>query len=372
MMAYLTYMAERLEEMKRLLKPAGSIYLHCDPTASHYLKIVMDGIFGKNSFRNEIIWRIGWVSGYKTQKRGWIRNHDTILYYTMSDEARAKFNKEYIPYAPGYVRRDGSRPTGKGIPIEDTWNCSSSDILDSIMIKSFSTEKTGYPTQKTLALLDRIIKASSNEGDVVLDPFCGCGTTIASAHNLNRRWIGIDISAFAIDTVKEKRLRDPNVPTQGIPADLASARKLAREAPFDFEGWAVTRLYGFAPNTRRVGDHGIDGRATLAYPPDRYPSKLALSQVKGGKFNLGHLRDFKAVADREQAAVNCFITLDPVTSHEARAEAAVMRQIKVQNAPFDRMNLWSIKDYFDGHMPHLPIMLDPYTGKMANQTTLGL
>lgn len=197
MMSYITFMTQRLIEMHRVLKPTGSIYLHCDPTASHYLKVVMDMIFGKDNFRNEIVWRIGWISGYKSQKRGWIRNHDIILYYTKTNDAAKHFVKELIPYPTNYVRRDGKKPTGKGIPVEDTWNCSPADVLDSIMIKSFSKEKTGYPTQKPLALLNRIITASSKEGDLVLDPFCGCATTCVAAEYLGRRWIGIDIEEEA-------------------------------------------------------------------------------------------------------------------------------------------------------------------------------
>ncbi len=202
--SYLVYMAIRLLEMHRLLKPTGSIYLHCDPTMSHYLKLLLDAIFGRKNFRNEIVWRIGWVSGYKTQKRGWIRNHDTLLYFVKSEEANDLFNKEYIPYPEGYVRRDGKKPTGKGVPIEDTWNCHSADKLDSIMIKSFSTEKTGYPTQKPLDLLKRIINASSNKNDIVLDPFCGCATTCVQADALHRQWVGIDISAQAVELVRQR------------------------------------------------------------------------------------------------------------------------------------------------------------------------
>ena len=204
MMAYLTFMGLRMIEMKRILKPTGSIYLHCDPTASHYLKLAMDAIFGKENFRNEIIWRIGWVSGFKTQKKGWIRNHDTILYYLMSKEAGEGFNKEFIPYAPDYVRRDGKKPTGKGVPIEDTWNCSENDILDSIAIKSFSKEKTGYPTQKPLALLERIVRASSNKGDWLFDPFCGCATSMVAAEKYGRNWAGVDLSPLAVKLVDQR------------------------------------------------------------------------------------------------------------------------------------------------------------------------
>ncbi len=424
MMAYLTYMAERLEHMQRILKPTGSIYLHCDPTASHYLKVVMDGIFGGAAFQNEITWKRN-SSHNDSRKYGNVT--DTILFY-----GSPKINRDDIrvPLDPGYVNkfyryRDkkgryaadnltakgltgggyyydfhghpgpwrypehrmleleaeglvhlpdkiGGVPRFKRYLSANKGQIPSSLWADIAPVQGSAKQRLGYPTQKPLALLERILQASSNEGDVVLDPFCGCGTTVEAAKRLNRQWAGIDISPVAIDIVKEKRLRDPNIPTKGIPADLASARKLAKESPFDFEGWAVTRLYGFAPNSKRVGDHGIDGRATLAFAPDRYPSKLALSQVKGGKFNLGYLRDFKSVADRDKGAVNCFISLDPVMSHEAQAEAAGMKNITIQGNPFNRMNLWSIKDYFDGRMPSLPIMLDPYTGKPANQTTLGL
>ena len=200
--AFLCYMGVRLLEMHRVLKPTGSLYLHCDPTASHYLKAMLDAIFGKANFRNEIVWRIGWVSGFKTQKRGWIRNHDILLYYVKTEAAAKRFNKEYLPYPPDYVRRDGKKPTGKGFPIEDTWNCSTGDILDSIMIKSFSTEKSGYPTQKPVALYRRMIEASSNPGEVVLDPFCGCATTLIAAEQAERQWIGIDLWDEALDVVR--------------------------------------------------------------------------------------------------------------------------------------------------------------------------
>jgi site-specific DNA-methyltransferase (adenine-specific) len=202
MAAYLTYMAQRIIEMHRLLKDTGSLYLHCDPTASHYLKIVLDEIFGKNNFRNEITWRIGWVSGFKTKASKFIRNHDVILYYTKGKDFT--FNKQYIQYPENYVRRDGKKPTGQGIPIEDTWNCSDGDRLDSIAIMSFSREKTGYPTQKPLALLNRIIQASSNKGVIVLDPFCGCATTCVAAQQLGRKWIGIDIEKQAVNILVER------------------------------------------------------------------------------------------------------------------------------------------------------------------------
>lgn len=192
----------RLIEMKRVLKNTGSIYLQCDFRLVHYLKVEMDNIFGLNNFQREIIWRIGWVSGYKTKCNNWIRNHDTILFYTKSQDFT--FNKEYIPYPEGYKRRDGKQPVGIGVPIEDTWNCNSLDELNSIQIMSFSKEKTGYDTQKPKKLLERIIRASSNDGDLVADFFCGSGTTCIVANELNRNYLGCDINKNAIEITKQR------------------------------------------------------------------------------------------------------------------------------------------------------------------------
>jgi adenine-specific DNA-methyltransferase len=169
----------------------------------------MDEVFGYKNFQREIIWRIGWVSGYKTATKNWIRNHDTILFYTKSKDDYT-FNKLHIPYPPNYVRRGGDKPTGEGIPIEDVWGLFHEEGLTSIQIMSFSREKVGFPTQKPEALLDRIIRASSNEGDLVADFFCGSGTTLAVAEKLNRRWIGCDISKFAIHVTRKRLLEIPN------------------------------------------------------------------------------------------------------------------------------------------------------------------
>ena len=208
MSAYIVFMANRLLEMHRLLKPTGSIYIHCDTTSSHYIKILMDIVFGIDNFRNEIVWRIGWVSGFKTQRKGFIRNHDIILYYVKSKQAIDLFNKQYRDYKQRYI--NGTVPHGgKGVPLEDTWNCSNEDRLDSIMIKSF-VKATGYPTEKPVALMERIIRSSTKEGDFVLDPFCGSGTTLVAAERLNRRWSGIDISEKATE-ITEKRMKEEGV-----------------------------------------------------------------------------------------------------------------------------------------------------------------
>ena len=200
---YLQFMYERLILMQELLSKKGSIYLHCDPTMSHSLKLIMDEVFGPDNFQREVIWRIGWISGYKTKAKNWIRNHDTIFFYT-KDKDNFIFNKEYIPYADDYVRRDGSKPEGKGYPIEDTWNCSDIDRMDSIQIMSFSPEKTGYETQKNENLLERIIKASSNEDSIIFDCFAGSGTTAVVAERLGRRWIVADLNKGAIQTTVKR------------------------------------------------------------------------------------------------------------------------------------------------------------------------
>ncbi|MDD3925644.1 MAG: site-specific DNA-methyltransferase [bacterium] len=194
---YLQMIYERLQLMHRLLAPTGSIYIHLDWRMNCHVRLIMDEIFGTDCFQREIIWRIGWVSGYKSSARNWIRNHDTILFYTR-DKREFTFNKSYLPYRDGYRRRDGQKPSGKGWPLEDTWNCSQEDRLDSIQIMSFSGEKTGYPTQKNESLLTRILEASSNPGDLVADFFCGSGTTLAVADKLSRRWIGCDAGEEAV------------------------------------------------------------------------------------------------------------------------------------------------------------------------------
>lgn len=200
---YLQFMYERLLLLKELLAEDGSFYIHMDSNRGHQLKMVLDELFGPQSFQREIIWRIGWVSGYKTAAANWIRNHDTIFFYT-KDPARFTFNKLRVRYPEGYARRDGTPPQGEGIPLEDTWNCSEADRLDSIQIMSFSGEKLDFPTQKNENLVARIVRASSRPGDLVLDCFIGSGTTAAVAQKLGRRWIGCDINKGAIQTTAKR------------------------------------------------------------------------------------------------------------------------------------------------------------------------
>ena len=216
MFTYLIMMSMRLIEMRRLLKETGSIYLHCDPYASHYLKMVMDAIFGKENFRREIVWAMPRPSGFKTQAQNWIRGHDTILYYTKTP-GRQIFNKQYEPYNAEYLKhfkksdeqgpywkRDGKkRRLRKGFNLHDTW----SDIQP-LQTQSVSKEEgTGWPTQKPLKLLERIIKSSSNQGDIVFDPFCGCATACVASEKLGREWIGIDIAEQARVEIKKRMIK---------------------------------------------------------------------------------------------------------------------------------------------------------------------
>jgi hypothetical protein len=201
--AWLSWFSRIAVQLRDLLAPGGSLYVHLDAHVAHYAKVVLDEVFGIESFQREIIWRIGWVSGFKSRARGWIRNHDTLLFYAKGGRP-SFFHKEYAPYPAGYVRRDGSPPRGPGYPIEDVWNASRVDSMDSIQIKSFSGEKVGYPTQKNEALLARIVRASSRPGDLVLDCFSGSGTTAAVAEKLGRRWVASDSSPVSIHATRKR------------------------------------------------------------------------------------------------------------------------------------------------------------------------
>ncbi len=201
--AWLGWFSGMVASLRELLAEGGSLYVHLDPHVAHYAKVVLDEVMGPTAFQREIVWRIGWISGFKSRARGWIRNHDTILFYAKGGRP-STFHKEYVPYPTGYVRRDGAAPTGKGYPLDDVWNGSEIDRLDSIQIMSFSGEKVGYPTQKNEALVARIVRASSNPGDLVLDCCAGSGTTAAVSAKLGRRWIASDAGAIAIHVARRR------------------------------------------------------------------------------------------------------------------------------------------------------------------------
>ena len=378
MLSYLSYMAARLAEMRRLLKPSGNIYLHCDPTASHYLKVVMDDVYGADKFRTEVVWKRSSGFKRKTAKK-FPQKNDILLFYSMAPPKKMVFNVQYVPHKPEYVKRfkpdsegrlyrDDVNPTGGGrriIYLDET----EGEIVDSVWtdinpLNPRARERLGYPTQKPQTLLERIIKASTNEGDVVLDPFCGCGTTVAAAARLGRKFIGIDVSPFAISLINTRRLTPMKVyaRVEGIPKDMAGAQVMARTQPFKFEAWAVTQIPGLAPNEKQVGDKGVDGRGKMLNKPDDR-SELVLAQVKGGRVTPSLVRDFVGTMELENAGMGIFITLDPVTSPQAQRIAASQGQIQVGMFKYPALQFWSMEDYFNGTVPNLPPLADPYTGK---------
>lgn len=319
MMAYLTMMAPRLLEMKRVLKDTGSIYLHCDSTASHYLKLLMDAIFGTNNFRNEIIWYYynRWTAG----KNDFQRLHDIIFRYTKTDEF--KFNVQYQSYSKsmeegfkkrGFVKRSSPKKGDyistkkEGVAMHDVWQIS--------FIHSQSKERLGYPTQKPEALLERIINASSTEGDLILDPFCGCGTTIAVAEKTHRRWIGIDITYLAIDVIK-KRLDQTGsgiyYQIDGEPKDLYSAEKLAEKNPFQFQIWCVSKLNGI-PSQIKTGDKGVDGIIYYENILKKDKTGKAIISVKGTKIvNPEMVRELKGTVESQHADFGILVVLQNPT-----------------------------------------------------------
>jgi DNA modification methylase len=324
---YIGWMRERVLELYRILKPTGTIYLHCDPTASHYLKVMLDSVFGPENFRNEITWkRATTVKGNFGQgARFFGRNTDTLLFFSKSDDYR--FNQPFTDYSESYKEtayrhvepetgrryrlvsmigpggaakgnpqyefmgvtrywryskekmqelvdadlivqtKPGTVPNrkyyldeGKGVPVQALWD-------DIPSLQASSAERLGYPTQKPEALLERIIQTSSDKGDVVLDPFCGCGTTVAVAERLRRQWIGIDISPTAVSLMKRRLVKQTGgvvgVKLVGMPVDEAQLRKLK---PFEFQNWVMQRLNGTA-SARMTGDMGIDGFSFMVHDP---------------------------------------------------------------------------------------------------------
>jgi len=345
MTAYLAMMAVRLAELHRVLKDTGSLYLHCDPTASHYLKLLLDAVFGVRNFRREIVWRSGWVSGFKTRTQNWIRNHDTLFFYHKDHAADWTFNKQYIPHDEDYERRGGGE-NPKGKAIDSVWD---DPKLYSPNIKSFSTEKLGYPTQKPVALLERIIAASSNPGDLVLDPFCGCGTTVHAAEKLNRRWCGIDITHLAIGLI-ETRLFDAfgdeaGYTVHGVPADIDGARDFFDRddrTKKEFEKWAVSLLRGYAQAGGKKGaDGGVDG--IFRFGRDR--EHTAIISVKGGRaIGVPMIRELDAVVEARKAQIGIFLTLHPPTQ-PMRDWAARAGTFQVEGfAPVPRLQIVTIED----------------------------
>ena len=424
MMAYLTMMAQRTAELHRVLKPTGSIYLHCDPTASHYLKLMMDAVFGLENFRNEIIWKR--TSAHNDVEQGAVhmgRIHDTMLRY--SKGASPKWNTVYVPYDREYIesayryndesgRRYQTQPlhaakpggdtlyewkgklpppgrywayskenmerldsegriaysrTGtprykifldekEGKPLQDIW----SDVSP---VHTQPKERLGYQTQKPEALLERIINASSNEGDVVLDPFCGCGTAIAVAERLKRRWIGIDITHLAISLMKS-RLRDTFGPDLsdyeviGVPQDVESARALAVESEHDgryqFEYWALGLVDARPSNRgRRGADSGIDGYINF-FDDNSGKAKRIIVQVKSGHVHRDMIATLNGDMARENAEIGLFITLNPPTRPmiQEATSAGIYTPEHYPNHRYPRVQILTIEELLTGTQAEYP------------------
>lgn len=411
MLAYLSMMAPRLVELHRVLKQTGSIYLHCDSTASHYLKLVMDAIFGPENFRNEVIWKRSHAhSDARQGSKHFGRVTDTILFYAKGPENT--WNVQFTPYDQEYLDRDYRRvdengrryridnlqgPGGaaKGNPLYEVmgvsryWRFSKKKMEELIqngrviqtkpgavpqykryldempgvplqnlwtdlpLLNNRSKEALGFPTQKPESLLERIIRSSSNEGDVVLDPFCGCGTAIAAAQTLKREWIGIDITHLAIGLIKS-RLRDAFGPeivstyrVVGEPTTVEDAGELAHSDPYQFQWWSLG-LVGARPHTEKKGaDKGIDGRLYFHDEATGGKTKQVILSVKAGKLHANHVRDLVGVINREGAQIGVLISLDEPTK-PMRAEAASAGFYESQWGKHPRIQLLTVAELMNG------------------------
>ncbi|HCW32023.1 TPA: site-specific DNA-methyltransferase [Candidatus Peregrinibacteria bacterium] len=400
-LAYLTMMTVRLIELHRVLKPAGSLYLHCDQTASHYLKIILDAIFDKNNFQNEIIWKRGSVKGAKATSKSYGRITDSIFFYTKSrdyffetpykpidlDSPANKFRyydqsgrlysrdtplgdyshemiKKFEAEGRIYHTKSGKKQLirywdeVKGIAIGNLWD-------DINAINQVAKERLGYPTQKPETLLMRILQASSKEDDWVLDPFCGCGTTVSVAEKLGRNWVGIDITTLAINLINN-RLKEQypkiEINIDGLPETVQSAKMLFRKDPFEFEYWALNLVNARPANSKSQGnmkgaDKGIDGIYRFTDPSDEEnPYKKIIVQIKGGRHvQRNQIATLKGDVDREKAEGGLFVTLEPPTKpmiHEA-IEAGKFK-VRFNDQEFPKIQIITVEDLLHGEKPDLP------------------
>jgi len=427
MMAYLTMMAVRLLELHRVLNPTGSLYLHCDPSASHYLKVLMDGIFGAEMFRNEITWK---RTTTHSDSKTWSRVTDTLFFYTKGraftwNTPREPHSEEYVadkyrytdevgqyrldnmtspnprpnmmyewkgfPYpdkgwrysketmakldAEGRIwypqKKDGSPDTTKRPQLKRYLDEMEGGVMGNVWtdispINSQAQERLGYPTQKPLALLERIIAASSNEGEIVLDPFCGCGTAVHAAQKLRRKWIGIDVTHLAISLI-EKRLRDafPGIvfDVHGTPKDLEGAQALAEQDKYQFQWWAVSLVNAVPYGGKKKGaDTGIDG--FIYFKPDGKTTEKAIVSVKGGdNVSVAMIRDLAHVVDREKAKIGVFITLAEPTK-PMHTEAVKAGFFETSYGKYPKIQLLTIEQLFAGKRPDIPLV-DPTAFKKS-------
>ncbi|HUY09571.1 MAG TPA: DNA methyltransferase [Candidatus Dormibacteraeota bacterium] len=418
MMAYLVEMAVRLVELRRVLKPTGSLYLHCDPTASHYLKVLLDAVFGPEHFRSDITWQ---RTNIHNDSKGWSAVADTLLYFVKDRNAHytwvpqrlplsdvhvaAKYRNvdaEGRPYTLSDMRSPNPRPNlmyeWKGFqPHPNGWAYSRETMerldaegriwypkttdkrprliryLDAALgtpitnvwtdidpINSRALERLGYPTQKPVALLERIVSASSNPGDVILDPFCGCGTAVVAAQKLDRRWIGIDITYLSI-AVMRARLKDTfdldDVPVVGQPTEVEGARQLAQspEGRYQFQWWALNLVEAQPVGgvERKGADRGIDG--VITFSDERHALQTVVVSVKSGHVNSSMVRDLKGTLDRERAVIGLFVTLDePTREMSLEASTAGLYHSDLWNRDYPKIQILSIRELLDGRHPELP------------------
>ena len=426
LMAYLVMMALRLVELHRVLKPTGSFYLHCDPTASHYLKIILDQIFGVENFRNEIVWER--TNAHNMKARYYSKIHDLLLFYTKGDSYT--WNKQYTEYSDTQLSRyktdeNGRLYTGRDLtmstvmdnrnfewkgaqpPAHRSWGASLEQLeewyaagrillkkdgtprldglkvyLDELPGKQISSiwndisrigntskERLGYPTQKPLALLERIIKTSSNEGDVVLDAFAGCGTTIEEAATLNRQWIGIDITHLAIALLKYRLADafgdDVKYEIIGEPKDAESAKALAVQDRYQFQWWALSLIRARPYQGKKKGaDEGVDG--VIYYEdvdpdnPKKTLTQKIVVQVKSGKVSVKDIRELKSVVEAQDAVIGVFITLNPLTQPMVKeaATAGRFQWLHVAHTTYPKIQIRTIEELFAGNgieYPQTPI-----------------
>jgi DNA modification methylase len=395
MLAYLAMMAPRLLELRRVMKSTASIYLHCDPTASHYLKLLMDAVFGGQCFRNEIVWHYQTFHGQV--KRYWPKKHDTLLFYTKGpawnfaqlfdtdvedtiDGTRWKAyltpestiigsnmpmqDTRFTRYYRRFVRQNGREPEEddvvydvKGQAVDTVWDLKAVDPKDK--------ERLGYPTQKPIALLERIIRASCPDDGVILDPFCGCGTAVDAAQQLGRSWVGIDITYIAVDLII-KRLRHRygdeitgTFTTNGIPTDIEGAAALFTRNPFDFERWAVSFVNG-EPNEKQVGDRGVDGR--IRFHRGGSVTGLAAVSVKGGhQLNPAMVHQLVGALQQERADMGVLVTMSkPTAGMVTTAHAAGTYEHAPTGNRYPRVQIITVPELFDGKRPNMPTVILPY------------
>ena len=370
LLAYLSYMAERLLIMHRILKPTGSLYFHCDSTASHYVKSLLDAIFGHSNFQNEIIWQRH--RGFKRQTaKQFPQKNDTLLLFAKSANL-VRFHTQYRTHKPEYIKRfredadgrlyrDDVNPTGGGrraIYLDQTKR----DIIDSVWtdippVNPRAKERMGYTTQKPLALMERVISASSNPGDVVLDPFAGCATTLEAAHKLGRQWIGIDIAIHAVKRVARVRLTErlglvegQDFTVEGVPRTVEGAQNLWERDKYHFQKWAVEQVEGFV-TTKRSADGGVDGRVYFAVPHVQDLQSMVI-EVKGGKnVGINVLRELQGVLNYDNALMAGLIAMEPLGDAKTRNFNRLMADagtIELWGNDYPKLQLLTVGEMLEG------------------------